>query len=419
MRDSIAKLIPRHFWKRRRTSSSFPLEQSRLTEITTNEEQARQHGHEHELSRTHNWFRFGLRVCCLTIFLILLINVILLVTMELKYGVSDGLGTLVDGSFEKTRRLDLWLHLLINILGTILLASSNYSMQIVTAPTRDDIDKAHASYDWMDIGIPSVRNLWRISWLRKILWFFLFVSSIPLHLVYNSAIISNTSYSDYKVFIFTQGLVNNVTLAKIPDYEALVNLGPTQLPSSVASKEHMRHLFSSLHTGEHVERLTNEDCVAKYGSSTVSKWGDVMLITSDQVLQDATASPSTTPEGSSSVEQGRYVSILDGPLKRSSTTGLPFIDNSWICNYRSHCDLNTARRNATGWRVNGHPILYCLRTKVSETCQLQFNEPILSTVIICNSIKLICLVLLLHAKYFEPLVTLGDAIASFLDRPGK
>lgn len=280
---------------------------------------------------------------------------------------------------------------------------------------RQDIDKAHASYDWMDIGIPSVRNLWRISWLRKTLWFFLFVSSIPLHLVYNSAIISNTSYSDYKVFTFTQDLVNNVTLAKIPDYEALVNLGPTQ----VVSKEHMKHLFSSLHEGKDVANLTNEACIANYGSSTVSKWGDVMLITSDRVLQDSTASPSTTLDGSPSVEQGRYVSILDGPLKRSSITGLPFIDNSWICNYSSKCDLKTARRNATSWRMDGHPISYCLGTKVSETCQLQFSEPILSTVIICNSIKLICLVVLLRAKEFEPLVTLGDAIDSFLDRPGE
>lgn len=94
MRYSIAELFPRPFWNRRQTTSSFSLEQLRLTEITTHEEQVRQH--EDEYSRSHNGFRFGLRVCCLTVILILLINVILLVTMELKYGVSDGLGTLVE-----------------------------------------------------------------------------------------------------------------------------------------------------------------------------------------------------------------------------------------------------------------------------------------------------------------------------------
>jgi hypothetical protein len=72
---------------------------------------------------------------------------------------------------------------LINGLGTLLLAASNACMQCLSAPTRQDIDGAHAKHDWLDVGVISPRNLFRVKWWRSVLWFFLALSSIPLHLL--------------------------------------------------------------------------------------------------------------------------------------------------------------------------------------------------------------------------------------------
>ena len=87
------------------------------------------------------------------------------------------------GSCDKTKKITLWVDLAINILSTILLSASNNCTQLLSAPTREDIDKAHAKRRWLDIGVPSVRNLSLIPRWRVILWALLFLSSIPFHLL--------------------------------------------------------------------------------------------------------------------------------------------------------------------------------------------------------------------------------------------
>lgn len=84
---------------------------------------------------------------------------------------------------DKINRLNTWLHLLINLLSTILLSASNYCMQCLSAPTRSDVDKAHAKGMWVDIGVSSLRNLRFISKRRVLIWAMLGFSSLPLHLL--------------------------------------------------------------------------------------------------------------------------------------------------------------------------------------------------------------------------------------------
>ena len=136
---------------------------------------------------------FGVRCCFCLVAVVFLINIILIVVATSKNQSLVGTALLWQGN---CKGLDIWIHLLVNILSTALLGASNYCIQCVTAPTRCDIDKAHRQYKWMDIGIPSVRNVRRIPWPRKILWFLLCVSSVPLHLIYNSVMFSCVSVRD-------------------------------------------------------------------------------------------------------------------------------------------------------------------------------------------------------------------------------
>jgi hypothetical protein len=84
---------------------------------------------------------------------------------------------------HKVNKLNTWLHLLVNVLSTILLSASNYCMQCLSAPTRAEVDKAHFKGLWLDIGVPSMRNLRFISKQRVIVWALLGLSSLPLHLL--------------------------------------------------------------------------------------------------------------------------------------------------------------------------------------------------------------------------------------------
>lgn len=87
------------------------------------------------------------------------------------------------GECDDIKKLNFGIHLLINIGSTLLLGASNYCMQTVSAPIRHDIDMAHASGKWLQIGVPSLRNLRLIGRKRILVWLCLAATSIPLHLV--------------------------------------------------------------------------------------------------------------------------------------------------------------------------------------------------------------------------------------------
>ena len=100
-----------------------------------------------------------------------------------EHGDRSGRRIIYEGSCSESRTINVIIHLLINIFSSILLASSNYGMQCLSAPTRADVEHAHARRDWMDIGIPSFRNLRMVSRKRAALWLVLVLSSVPLHLL--------------------------------------------------------------------------------------------------------------------------------------------------------------------------------------------------------------------------------------------
>ena len=87
----------------------------------------------------------------------------------------------------------MWLHLGVNVLSTILLAGSNYTMQVASSPTRQELNVAHKKDVWLDIGVPSLRNLRYINVKKVVVWALLGLSSMPLHLlyVYNVSFVSS------------------------------------------------------------------------------------------------------------------------------------------------------------------------------------------------------------------------------------
>ncbi|GAW17036.1 hypothetical protein ANO14919_064850 [Xylariales sp. No.14919] len=93
-----------------------------------------------------------------------------------------------EGNCTSSARLNFFFHLLINILSGVVLASSNFFMQVLTSPSREEIDEAHSWLRSLDIGIPSVKNLYHVSRFKSASWLVLFLSSIPIHLFFNSAI---------------------------------------------------------------------------------------------------------------------------------------------------------------------------------------------------------------------------------------
>jgi len=150
------------------------------------------------------WFtgwHTGVLACATSAIVVLFINIGLTIyaATNPEYWMVGGTGTLYSGSCDKSKTIGLWLHLGINALSTLLLSGSNYTQQCLAAPTRSEIDAAHARRRWMDIGVPSVRNLFRIKLERTLLWIFIGLTSIPLHLLYSYIAVPARVLADCKI----------------------------------------------------------------------------------------------------------------------------------------------------------------------------------------------------------------------------
>lgn len=94
----------------------------------------------------------------------------------------NGFARVLRGSELFIERYNTAYHIVVNILSTLLLSASGYTMQVLNSPTREEVDRAHATGEAVDIGVLSLRNLGYVSKKRRILWFLLGISSISLHL---------------------------------------------------------------------------------------------------------------------------------------------------------------------------------------------------------------------------------------------
>lgn len=98
---------------------------------------------------------------------------------------KDGarIGILQRGDCEETEKLALVSYGIINILSTLLLGACNYTMQILAAPSRQDVNIAHGRGIPLSIGCQSLGNLKFVGGYRGLLWSLLVMSSVTLHLV--------------------------------------------------------------------------------------------------------------------------------------------------------------------------------------------------------------------------------------------
>lgn len=133
------------------------------------------------------WFtgwRMGVLIGCIMTSAVLCINIVLLLFGAISNGgYRDGVVDLVFGDDRTVARWNTGLHLLINVFGSCLLAASNYTIQVISSPTREEIDKVHAQGSWLAVGLLSPRNWKRIARKRVLLAVALGLSSVPLHVM--------------------------------------------------------------------------------------------------------------------------------------------------------------------------------------------------------------------------------------------
>lgn len=114
-------------------------------------------------------WRGGVALNLLLAFLILVVSIICLVLSSMNAGSLAGGSTIMNDKTPRVKGLNSGLHIIFNVFGIVLIAGANYVFQILTSPTREEVDNAHEKLQWMDIGIPSFRNLTAIRFGRALL----------------------------------------------------------------------------------------------------------------------------------------------------------------------------------------------------------------------------------------------------------
>jgi hypothetical protein len=140
-------------------------------------------------TRYFSGWRAGLARCTAVASIVTAINITFLLVAIPRLDISasgSSEGALFSGDCKRAKQLSIWLHLAINILATALLAAGNYTQQVLTAPTRSEINIGHSQEKWLDIGVSSLHNLRQISGKRVAAWILLALTSVPIHLLYNS-----------------------------------------------------------------------------------------------------------------------------------------------------------------------------------------------------------------------------------------
>ncbi|KAH0846554.1 hypothetical protein FOPE_12132 [Fonsecaea pedrosoi] len=199
-----------------------------------------------------------------------LINLVVVSWLTAR-GQGASLVEVYSGHCGKVESLDIWIHLAINTISTLLLGGSNYCMQCLCAPTREDVNRSHARGVYLDIGVPSVRNMRSISSHKLILWLALGLSSIPLHLMYNSAFYKSLEANDYNLFFVTQDFI---------DGKAFVPWKGASVPPS------QQDIQSSLLTHpETWERLEKKECIHSYATTFLTSRRNLILLSNNSTSQ--------------------------------------------------------------------------------------------------------------------------------------
>ena len=155
------------------------------------------------------------------------------------------------------------------------------------------------------------------------------------------------------------------------------------------------------------EDLTPSQCTSTYNSDLVSDHRNLFLVTNTS-------------------SNAKYNNTLLSVGVVNRTFAAPAI---WMCSYyqksSGRCDPNElTSKVASGlpWLVDfgtgeEMEISRCKSEKVAERCKVQFSLGIMIAVIFCNLVKACCMIATIVRSREPTLVTLGDAIDSFLRIP--
>ncbi|KAI0134135.1 hypothetical protein BJ170DRAFT_186368 [Xylariales sp. AK1849] len=334
--------------------------------LTTSNEYANE-GPQRGLRRLLTGWRGGVAFNTLLSLLILLVAVVCLIIVVTKSQIISGESTIFSGSCQTAASINTALHVVINIFTIIILAGGNYVFQVLSSPTRNELAVAHDKKRWLDIGIPSLRNLPHISGFRTSLATIILLAAVATHVIYNAVIFASQTGLDYDVVFITEPFLRGAPFSNATGNNDGGLSSPELLELQAKASE------------SKLVNLTTDQCLQEFGGSFETSFNAVLLVVE-------TAATTTAL-----VQTGRSGTSLKTYSQPSSEDELA---------------------------LDGSLVQYCLaRQGSSQICSITASISLLGVVAALNLATLLCVTVVLTRSKFEPLTTLGDAVRSFLRSP--
>ena len=158
-------------------------------------------------------------------------------------------------------------------------------------------------------------------------------------------------------------------------------------------------------------RMEPQQCMQNYSTGFQLEYSDVLVVSTSVISQ---------PPLLWTWYSQRLISVDTGETNQD-----PF---NWICSDlvdpkdaepdRCGLEMATERFDSGGnWTIQGYPVSHCLARTIDSTCQLQFNGYLMIGVVVFGVIKALAICYLVFERPVgQYLHTIGDAIASFLER---
>jgi hypothetical protein len=213
-------------------------------------------------------WRRGIRMCCFAVGICLITESTLLVWALISDIGPPGSGLLYQGKCGKVKTTTICLLLPLNIVATILISTSNYVMQCLVAPDRDEVDTAHAQATWILVGGMRTRSLSFASRTRRLLFMALGLSSIPIHLLLNSAFYNSEQSVDPGVLIVSEDFASDTTWQNCGNDTFTTSLAP-RFACSLFKEFNLARLIY----------MTPEQCMRQYSNGFQANASGVIVIT--------------------------------------------------------------------------------------------------------------------------------------------
>ncbi|CZR64654.1 uncharacterized protein PAC_14552 [Phialocephala subalpina] len=290
----------------------------------------------------------------------------------------------------------------------------------------------------MAVGwLTNMKNLVYLPKRRVLLFVVLFLSTWPLHFVWNSIIFSTRQNNLYSIFAVTPDFVSsnnfddnlnnvdnsgghstfrgfdffgykgtrrNMSMGD-PGYGSKFYTGRSVATEFKSSDflSFAKGLYQESTNGS-MKQLDSATCMKEYSATLLSNSRNLLVVVKTPVSFPA----NQTARNGSILSAWMCSSVNDSAAILMQEGDMSGPNNRFVS--RGGLDLTYDTSKNRTYEVD-----YCLSETVPEKCQVLFSVYLMGIVLVCNICKFVAILLTTKAFTNPPLVVLGDAVASFLN----